>query len=133
MDKRPSTQSSLTDRELLDTALGQLAEDAQVYDAAIESFNTHLENHRDRRDLHDLPLREPLNTHPMFETALGGDRDALESVLATVLDRAHLDSEVRCHPRVYPIHLESIEHLEIARDQLVATLEDALRYLRPVD
>lgn len=129
MDERHAAETSITNNQLLDTALAQLAEDARLYDAAVESFNTHLENHRDRRDLHDLPRRERITDHDAFEVAIDGDRDGLERVLEDILDRGHLDSKVRRHPRVYPIHLEAIEHLEIARDRLVATLEAALRHI----
>ena len=129
MDERNAIPTSPTDRELLDVALAQLVEDARTYDEAVESYNVHLANHRERRDLHDLPLREPITAHEALESALDGDREALASVLSTVLDETHLDSAVRRHPRVYPIHLEAVEHLEIARRQLVTTLEEALRHL----
>ena len=133
-----SQQNNMDDRHvdltspghaLLELALAQLAEDARVYNKAVRSFNTHLENHRDRRDLHDLPRRRPVTDLETFEEAVDGDREALECLLSHVLEGAHLDSAVRRHPRVYPIHIEAVEQLEIARNQLVSTLEEALRHL----
>lgn len=133
MEEGHQVPNSPSDRERLETALAQVAEDAQLYDEAVESFNTHLINHQDRRGLHDLPTREPITKHQAFESALTGDRESLSQLLSNVLDRAHLDSAVRRHPRVYPIHLEAIEHLEIAREQLVGTLESALWHLNATE
>lgn len=132
MDERHADRPSPTAGELLATALAQLAEDAREYNAAIASYNTHLDNHRERRDLHDLPFRERITAHPAFDAALTGDPDAIEALLAELLDRAHLDSAVRRHPRAFAIHLEAVEHLEIAREQLVRTLEEALQHLAAV-
>ncbi len=131
MDERQANHSSTPHNKLFELALDQLAEDARAHDKAVRSFNTHLENHRERRDLHEVPIREPVTAHEAFEPALEGDREAIESLLDDMIDRAHLDSAVRRHPRVYPIHLEAVEHLEIARDQLVSTLEASLRHLGP--
>ena len=129
MDERRETQTSSTDRERLELTLAQITEDAHLYDEAVASYNVHLENHRERRDLHDLPLRQPITDDETFQRGLDGDREALERVLSTLLDRVHLDSAVRRHPRVFPIHLEAVEQLDIARSRLVRTLEDALRRL----
>lgn len=129
MYERHADQTASPHRELLHSALLQLEEDARMYDVAVESFNTHLENHRERRDLHDIPRRAPIREHDGFDAAVGGHRDAIESMLAELLSRVHLDSAVRRHPRAYAIHLEAVEHLEIARDQLVITLEATLRHL----
>lgn len=129
MNDTPPTRPSSTGRELLDVALAQLLEDARVYDLAVESFNEHLANHRERRDLHDLPVRESISGNDAFETACHGDRESLASLLSTMLDQAHLDSAVRRHPRIYPIHLEAVEHLEIARERLIYTLEETLQLL----
>lgn len=131
MDEHHGTQTTPTDRELLELALAQITEDAHVFDEAVASYNVHLENHRDRRDLHDLPLRQPITDDELFQVGIDGDREALERILSTLLDRIHLDSAVRCHPRVYPIHIEAVAQLEIARDQLVRALEDAIRRLTP--
>ena len=113
----------------LQSALEQLREDALVYNEAVGSYNRHLDNHRERRDLQDVPFRAPVTGHDAFDPAIEGERAALETLLEDLLDGAHLDSELRRHPWVYPIHVEATEHLEIARDRLVSTLEDALREL----
>ena len=128
MDERHETQPSSTDRERLELALAQITEDAHLYDEAVASYNIHLENHRERRDLHDLPLRQPITDDETFQRGIDGDRESLERVLSTLLDRIHFDSAVRRHPRVFPIHLEAVEHLDIARDRLVRAIEDALRH-----
>lgn len=133
MNERNRPQASSTDRERLDAALMQIVEAATVYDQAIASYNEHLENHRDRRDLHDLTRRQPVADMERFQSAIDGNREAIEAILSAMFDQSQLDSSVRCHPRVYPIHLEAVEHLEIARDQLVRALEGALRCLHRVN
>lgn len=112
-----------------ETALDQLREDCRVYNEAVGSFNTHLDNHRDRRDLHDLPFREPVTAHDAYDDAVAGEPAAVETLLASLIDRAHLDSQVRRHSGTYPVHLEAVEHLRIARDRLVTSLEDVLRHV----
>ena len=129
MDERRETQPSSTDHDRFELALAQITEDASLYDEAVASYNVHLENHRERRDLYDLPVRKPITDDETFRRGIDGDREALERVLSTLLDRVHLDSAVRRHPRVFPIHLEAVEHLDIARDRLVRAIEDALRRL----
>ena len=116
-------------RFLLQSALDQVTEDSRLYNQAVGSYNTHLDNHRERRDLYDLPFRSPVSAHEAFDEAMAGERDAIETVLAHLLDQAHLDSYLRRHPRTYPIHVEACEHLEVARDRLVTTLEDALLHV----
>ena len=114
---------------LLQTALDQFQEDCRLYNQAVGSYNTHLDNHRDRRDLHDLPFRAPITAHDAFDDALAGDRAAIEALLAHLIDQSHLDSQLRRHPRIYPIHTEAVEHLQIARKRLVTTLEEALYHI----
>ena len=111
---------------LLESALDQFREDCRVYNEAVGSYNTHLDNHRDRRELYDVPFRRPISAHEAFDDACDGDRGAIEELLSHLLDEAHLDSDLRRHPRSYPIHVEACEHLEIAREALVTTLEEAL-------
>lgn len=133
--------SSITDRDrgqssagpLLQSALDQVREDCLLYNEAVGSYNTHLDNHRDRRDLHDVPFRPPVTAHDAFADALDGDRDAIEALLAHLIDQAHLDSRLRRHPRTYPIHIEAVEHLQIARERLATTLEEALRHIHDGD
>ena len=120
-------------RFLLQSALEQLSEDSRLYNQAVGSYNTHLDNHRERRDLYDLPFRSPVSAHEAFDGAMAGERDAIEAVLAQLLDETHLDSHLRRHPRTYPIHVEACEHLEIARERLVTTLEDALLHVDVTD
>lgn len=115
---------------LLESGLDQFREECFLYNRAVGSYNTHLDNHRERRDLHGLPFREPITAHDRFEAALGGDRAAIETLLAHLIDEAHLDSELRRHPRTYPIHREAVDHLGDAREELVATLEETLQHLR---
>jgi hypothetical protein len=122
-----------TTPSLLASALDQLREDCRLYNEAVGSYNTHLDNHRDRRDLYDIPFRTPVTAHDAFDDAIDGDRDSLEALLAHLIDQAHLDSQLRRHPRTYPIHTEASEHLQIARDQLVSTLEETLRHLDTTD
>ena len=112
----------------MQTAIEQLREDALVYNEAVGSYNRHLDTHRERRDLGDVPFRAPVAAHDAFDAALEGERAALETLLEDLVDGAHLDSELRRHPGAYPIHVEATEHLEIARDGLVSTIEDALRH-----
>jgi hypothetical protein len=116
-------------RTRLQSALDQFREDCRLYNEAVGSYNTHLDNHRDRRDLHDVPFRDPITAHEAFDDAIDGDRAAIESLLASLLDQGHLDSQLRRHPRTYPIHVEAVEHLQIARERLVTTLEDALHHM----
>ena len=130
-DQNPNAAPGV--RFLLQSALEQLREDSRLYNQAVGSYNTHLDNHRERRDLYDLPFRPPVSAHEAFDGAMAGERDAIEAVLAHLLDETHLDSHLRRHPRTYPIHVEACEHLEIARERLVATLEDALWHLDHAD
>lgn len=122
------SSASRPDHSLLRSALDQIEEDSRLYNEAVGSYNTHLNNHRDRRDLHDLPYRDPIAAHGAFDDALNGDRAAIEAVLTHLLNQPHLDSQLRRHPRTYPIHIEATEHLEIARERLIATLEEALQH-----
>ena len=131
MDERHGNQTSSSDCERLEIAVAQVVEAGRVYDEAVTSYNTHLENHRGRRNLDELPARQSITDAAMYQQGITGDRDALDTVLAQLLDQVHLDSAVRRHPRVYPIHLEALRHLEIARDQLIRALEDALRRMDP--
>lgn len=124
-----SRNESSTDQIILQSALDQFQEDCHLYNEAVGSYNTHLDNHRDRRDLHDIPFRVPISTNEEFEGAIDGDRPAIEALLAHLIDQAHLDSQLRRHPRTYPIHDEATEHLEDARGQLITTLEEALYHI----
>lgn len=119
-----------TAQPVLISALDQFVEDCRVYNEAVGSYNTHLDNHRDRRDLHDIPFRTPITAHDAFDEACDGKQAALESLLEHLLDEVHLDSQLRRHPRTYPIHIEAAEHLAIARDRLITTLEEAIRHLK---
>lgn len=98
------------------------------YNEAAGSYNTHLTNHRERRELHDIPLRQPITARDEFSYALDGDAVAIEDLITYLIDQAHLDSQVRRHPRTYPIHVTATEHLEHAREQLISTLEETLRH-----
>ena len=128
-DNRPGRESQ-TAQPLFQSALDQFSEDCRIYNEAIGSYNTHLDNHRDRRDLHDIPFRTPISAHDAYGDARDGDRAALEAILDHLLEEVHLDSQLRRHPRTYPIHIEATEHLVIARDQLVTTLEETIRHLK---
>lgn len=130
--------SSTTDRRhsqvpaanpLLDSALAQAREDVGLYNEAVGSYNSHLDNHREMRGLHGIPDRSPITAHDAFDEAIDGDPAALERLLAHLLDHAHLDSQLRRHPRAQPVHLEATEQLHMARDQLVTTLEEALQHI----
>ena len=127
-DERSRDESS-TAEPLLRSALDQFREDCRLYNEAVGSYNTHLDNHRARRDLYDVPFRHPITAHRAFDGAVVGDRAAIEALLEHLLDQPHLDSRLRRHPRTYPIHIEASEHLRTAREQLVTTLEEALRHL----
>lgn len=118
-----------TDEFLLATALAQCGEHGSAYDEAVDSYNDHLENHRERRDLHDLPPRSRVSAHEAFDDALDGDRAAFERLLDHLLEQERLDSQLRRHPRTYPIHRETTAQLRVARDQLVGSLEAACRHL----
>ena len=96
----------------------QLRQECLAYNRAIGSFNRHLNNHRDRMDLHDLPYRRPVDTP---ETP-----SEMRHLLEYLLGQVHFDSQVRRHPRIVPIHEQAVEHVEIARRQLLSTLEDEL-------
>ena len=137
-DRQPSSEnrsqsSTAPTHSLLQSALEQFHEDCRLYNAAVGSYNTHLDNHRERRALHDLPFRDPVTAHPAFDDAATGDRDGIETLLTYLVDQAHLDSQLRRHPRTFPIHREAVEHLQIAREQLLTTLEDAHHHLREED
>lgn len=122
-----------TSDPVLQSGLDQFREECYPYNRAVGSYNTHLANHRERRALHDIPFRAPITAHERFEAALAGERAALEAVLAHLIDGAHLDSQLRRHPRTYPIHREAVDHLEVAREQLVTTLEETIQRLRERD
>lgn len=96
----------------------QLREECLAYNEAVGSFNRHLDNHRDRMDLQEIPYRLPVETPETPEE--------MQRLLDKLLSEVHLDSEVRRHPRTVPIHEEAIEHLALAREQLVRTLENEL-------
>lgn len=121
LDGHPATRNPR-----IDLALDQLREEVRWYDRAVASFNEHLENHRDRRDLDDLPFREPITENEEYEAVLAGEPAAIETLLHALLREAHLDSRVRRHPRTYPIHEEAVDHLAVARDEVVSTLEGVL-------
>lgn len=130
--------SSTTDRRhspvpaanpLLESALAQIREDVQLYNEAVRSYNTHLDNHRDLRGLHGIPDRSQITSHDVYDDAIDGDRAALERLLAHLIDQAHLDSQLRRHPRAQPVHLEATEQLHMARNQLVTTLEESLQHI----
>ena len=125
---RPPSRPTIADPHL-QSAIDQFREECYPYNRAVGSFNTHLDNHRERRSLGDLPFRVPIAAHEGFEGALAGERVAIETLLARLLDEIHLDSDVRRHPRTYPIHREAVDQLAFARDQLVTTLEETLQYL----
>lgn len=97
----------------------QLHEECLAYNRAIGSFNHHLSNHRERMGLEDIPYRAPIQTPTTV--------DEMQRLLTHLLAQPRLDSQVRSHPNTVPIHEEAIEHIEIARDQLVATIEDAIQ------
>lgn len=126
---RPSEQTASVN-PLLQSALEQFREECYLYNEAVGSFNTHLDNHRDRRDLHDVPFREPITAHEAFGPALEGNPDAIDALITYLIDQGHLDSRVRRHPRSYPVHVEAVEHLELAREPLVSTLEEALHHTK---
>lgn len=113
---------------LLQSALDQFREECRIYNRAVGSYNTHLTNHPDRRDLHDIPFRSPITSREAFDDAVNGDRSAMETLLTHLINEGHLDSQLRRHPRSYPIHLEATEHLKVAREQLITTLEEALHH-----
>lgn len=115
---------------LLQSATAQLEEDSMLYNEAVGSYNTHLDNHRERRDLHDIPFREPIAVMDEFSAATAGDAAAIDALIANLLDQAHLDSQIRRHPRTYPIHLNAVEHLRLAREQVISTLEEAFGHAR---
>lgn len=134
-DRQPSTENQPQStapptQSLFQSALDQFHQDCRLYNAAVGSYNTHLDNHRNRRDLHELPFRNPITAHPGFDDAANGDRDAVEALLTHLIDQAHLDSQLRRHPRTFPIHDEAVEHLQIARDQVITTLEETLHHKR---
>lgn len=70
-----------------------------------------------------------MTAHDAYDDAVAGEPAAVETLLASLIDRAHLDSQVRRHSGTYPVHLEAVEHLRIARDRLVTSLEDVLRHV----
>lgn len=118
---------------LLESAVHQLQEDSLLYNEAVGSFNTHLDNHRERRDLHDIPFREPISPGDEFSAVITGDAAAIEALIETLIDDAHLDSQVRRHPRTYPIHVNAVKHIRLAREQVVSTLEEAFAHAQHVD
>lgn len=108
------------------SGLEQIREDTQLYNQAVGSYNIHLDNHRERRGLTSVDFRNPLHAHDAYESALEGDRKALQALLGHLLEEEKRDSRVRRHPRAYPIHREAIEHLAMARDQVRKTIEETL-------
>ena len=130
-DPRPNTNEhfhavSPSNYGQFETACEQFREYCYLYNEAIGSYNTHLDNHRDRRALHDVPFRSPITAHDSFDDAIAGDFDAMQNLLTHLLNESHKDSSLRCHPRTYPIHIEACEHLQIAREQLISILEEIL-------
>lgn len=123
------TEQSPPSDPQLRLVLDQFEEDCHPHSKAVESYNTHLENHRDRRDLHALPRREEIVDHDAFTAARHGDPAAIDTLVAHLIDQTHLDSQVRRHTRTYPIHMEAVEQLELARERLVTTLETALQII----
>ena len=101
-------------------AVAQIREDALAYNRAVGSYNRHLKNHRDRRGLHDLEYRRPLTDAGV----MGGDPGAIDDAIDDLIAESYHDSALRRHPRQYPIHLEALEHLCVARHALLTTLED---------
>lgn len=116
-------------RRELRSALEQIREDARLYNEAVGSYNTHLRDHAEERGLDDLRYRDPVTGHDSYDDAVAGDRAAIDDLLTHLLDQAHLDSELRRHPDVLPVHLEAADHLRIARRQLGSTLEETLLHL----
>lgn len=112
-----------------ESGLQQLREDTRVYNEAVGSYNTHLDNHRERRDLTSVDFRDPLCAHEAYDRALEGDRTALRALLTHLIEEEMRDSLVRRHPRAYPIHREAVEHLSIERDQVRRTIEETLYHL----
>lgn len=123
------TQTAPTSPQL-SSGLDQVREDCLLYNEAVGSYNTHLDNHRDRRELDDIPFRDAITAHGACDAALAGDPEAIEALLTDLIDTAHLDSQLRRHPRTYPIHTEAVEQLQIAREKLVSTLEEILYHTR---
>ena len=113
-----STSQNTADTPNARFVYDQLRQDCLVYNEAVGSFNRHLGNHRERMDLTDIPYREPVRTP--------SNRRQMRTLLDRLLDEVHLDSLVRRHPRTVPIHEEALEHVELARSQLIRTLETEL-------
>lgn len=129
----PSTHNhsrKSTAESRLQTGLEQIREQALVYNRAVGSYNTHLDNHRDRRNLHDIPFRQPITANDAFDEAIDGDPASIESLLTYLINQAHLDSELRRHQGTFQIHIDACDHLRIARRQLITTLEATLHQLR---
>ncbi len=118
---------------LADSALDQFEEAAFSYNSAVGSYNTHLHNHRDCCDLHDLPFRVPIAANDTYDPAMDGNRLAIEALVNALIAEAYLDSELRRHPGTFPIHLEACTHLQTSRTQLVTALEDALYHMRTTE
>lgn len=114
------------ERFLITSSIAQLREASQAYNAAVGSFNTHLERHQ---DLAAIPFREPVSAHDAFEGALSAERPDVERLLESLLDQTHLDSQVRRHPDVHPIHREAVTYLRITRAEVISTLETLLLQL----
>lgn len=100
----------------------QLRLECLAYNRVVGSFNSHLRAYRDRLHLDDLPYREPVT--------VPGDIDEMEALLAFLLDQVYLDSRVRRHPRIAPVHLEAVEQIELARRQLISTLEGEVQFAK---
>ena len=129
MDRQHRPTAAEDPRYLIGSAREQLEFDCRLYNEAVGSYNTHLGNHRERRDLFDIPYRRPITAHGSFDEARVGDPAAIDSLITELIDQAHLDSQLRCHPRVHPIHREATDQLAAARKQLIATLEDLVTHL----
>lgn len=105
--------------------LDQLRLESLAYNKAVGSFNTHLKHHKTQLNLHELPYRKPVS--------VPADTEEMGELLQSLLDETYLDSEVRRHPTVAPILVDAVEHLEIARTQLIKSLEDELLYVELVE
>lgn len=118
------SNTTATNRELSADhfVFDQLRLECMAYNRTVGSFNGHLQAYRDRLHLEDIPYREPV--------AVPTDIDEMEALLEFLLDQVYLDSRVRRHPRIAPIHLEAVEQMELARRQLLTTLEGEVQFAR---
>ena len=135
MHHRPPSDGEGTDLVVISSprfqsAIDQFREDTFMYDQAVDSYNQHLRNHRDSRNLQDIPARVSIQDHTAFKDVLRGNPVAIKTVIDDMIAQGYADSHLRRHPRVFPIHLEACEQLEMARTQLITTLEQALYHLQ---